>query len=99
LFDYKNNYIFAAVSAAAESTTVVSTTVESTTVESTAVESAVSEPEPLQAANEVAIAKATNAILKFFILIFFKSDYIVLVLIHENIKGNPLFSKKTTFCC
>jgi hypothetical protein len=72
LFDYKNDYIFAAVSAAAVSTTVVSTTVVSTTVVSAAVVSAEESPEPLQAAKEVAIAKAKNAILKeFFMLIFF----------------------------
>lgn len=91
------NYIFLVVSALAESAAAESAVITESAVaaESAFAESAVDSPAPLQAAKEVAIAKAKNAILKeFFMLIFFKSDYIVLVLIHENIKGNPYFSKK-----
>jgi hypothetical protein len=61
------------VSALVVSTLVESVVIESFLVESTVVESVVAVEEPLQAANEVAIAKAKNAILnEFFMLTFFK---------------------------
>jgi hypothetical protein len=48
------------------------------------------EPEPLQAANEVAIAKATKPNLnEFFMFNFLMSDLIVFWLIPEIKKGNP----------
>ena len=65
------DYILAAVSAAAVSAAVVSAAVVSTTVVSVAVVSAVFSSEPLQAANEVAIANAKKAIFKFFIFLKF----------------------------
>ena len=79
---YKNDYIFAAVSTLAESTATESVLIESTATESVFTESVVASELPLQAAKEAAITNAKAAILnEFFMFNFFKSDYIVLLLI------------------
>jgi hypothetical protein len=77
------------VSLAVESFLVVSAATESVLGESILAESALAEsaaedePEPLQAANEVAIARATKPNLnEFFMFTFLMSDLIVFLLIH-----------------
>lgn len=70
------------------------TTVESFLVESTLTESVEAAPLPLQAAKEVAIAKAKKPILNEFFIFNKVFLFKILSLIPTNKKGNPYFLKK-----
>ena len=75
-------------------TTVESFLVESTLTESVLTESVEAVPLPLQAANEVAIAKAKKPILNEFFIFNKMFLFEILLLIPTNRKSNPCFSKK-----
>jgi len=75
-------------------TTVESFLVESTLTESVLTESVEVAPLPLQAAKEVAIAKAKKPILNEFFIFNKVFLFEILSLIPTNKKGNPYFLKK-----